>query len=114
MCYLFFIYKEVMKLLSSNGFKNAATIFMLAILFSDTVFAQATPTGFGNITTMANNISELLKTLSIVVITIAFCFVGYQVAFANKRFADVMPVVVGAIIVGGALQLATLFATRAT
>jgi type IV secretion system protein VirB2 len=104
-----------MKLLSSNSFKNAATIFMLAILFSDTVFAQAATTGsFGNIEVMASKISDLLKTLSIVVITIAFCFVGYQVAFANKRFADVMPVVVGAIIVGGALQLATLFATRAT
>lgn len=102
-----------MKLLSSNRFKNLVMFLMLAVLFSDTALAQAAGS-FNNITKMANEISTLLSTLSVVVITIAFCFVGYQVAFANKRFADVMPTVIGAVIVGAALQLATLFASRAT
>ncbi len=102
-----------MKLSSSNIFKNSVIFVALASVFSNAAFAQAGGTGFGKITDMANQISTLLSTLSIVIMTIAFCFVGYQMAFANKRFADVMPVVIGAVIVGGALQLATLFATRA-
>jgi type IV secretion system protein VirB2 len=59
---------------------------------------------------MITDIDNILKTLSIIIVTIAFVFAGYQIAFGGKRFADVMPVVVGAIIIGAAAQLAALAA----
>jgi type IV secretion system protein VirB2 len=63
-----------------------------------------------HITGMITDIDNILKTLSIIIVTIAFVFAGYQIAFGGKRFADVMPVVVGAIIIGAAAQLAALAA----
>ncbi len=64
------------------------------------------------IVSQIEGISGVLSTVSIVVVTIAFVFVGYQVAFGGKHFRDVMPVVIGAMIIGAASQLASM-ATRA-
>lgn len=60
-----------------------------------------------------DGLDSFLSGLSIVVVTVAFVFVGYQVAFGGKHFRDVMPVVIGAIIIGAAAQLAAAIATRA-
>lgn len=61
-----------------------------------------------HINDMLGDIDGILKTLSITIVAIAFVFAGYQIAFGGKRFADVMPVVVGAIIIGAATQLAQM------
>ncbi len=47
--------------------------------------------------------------LSIIVVTIAVVFSGYQIAFAHKRIGDVAPVLIGAILIGAAGQIAKMF-----
>ena len=47
--------------------------------------------------------------ISVTVVTIAFVFAGYQIAFNHKRITDVAPVLVGAIVIGAAAQLAGWF-----
>ena len=55
------------------------------------------------------NVKNLLNAVSIVVVTIAIIFSGYQIAFAHKRIADVAPVMIGAILIGAASQIAGMF-----
>lgn len=53
------------------------------------------------------NITGLLNVASIAVVTIGVIFAGYQIAFAHKRISDVAPILIGALLIGAAGQLAT-------
>jgi type IV secretion system protein VirB2 len=53
------------------------------------------------------NITDLLNVASIAVVTIGIIFAGYQIAFAHKRISDVAPILIGALLIGAAGQLAT-------
>jgi type IV secretion system protein VirB2 len=55
------------------------------------------------------NVQSVLNAVSIVVVTIAVIFSGYQIAFAHKRIGDVAPVFIGALLIGAATQIAKLF-----
>lgn len=54
------------------------------------------------------NINSLLNAASIVVVTIAVIFSGYQIAFAHKRISDVAPALVGGVLIGAAAQVAKM------
>ncbi|WP_266157216.1 TrbC/VirB2 family protein [Dyella silvatica] len=54
------------------------------------------------------NINGLLNAASIVVVTIAVIFSGYQIAFAHKRIAEVAPALVGGVLIGAAAQVAKM------
>ena len=54
-------------------------------------------------------VQTLLNAISIVVVTIAIIFSGYQIAFAHKRIGEVAPVFIGAVLIGAASQIANLF-----
>ncbi|URX62673.1 TrbC/VirB2 family protein [Luteibacter anthropi] len=54
------------------------------------------------------NINGLLNAASIVVVTIAVIFSGYQIAFAHKRIADVAPALIGGVLIGAAAQVASM------
>ena len=84
----------------------ALTIFVLpglAFAQSDASETISTTCGF------ANSINSVLNALSVVVVTIAVIFSGYQIAFAHKRISDVAPVLIGAILIGAAGQIAKMF-----
>lgn len=53
------------------------------------------------------NVTGLLNIASIAVVTIGIIFAGYQIAFAHKRISDVAPILIGALLIGAAGQLAT-------
>jgi type IV secretion system protein VirB2 len=88
---------------------------LLAYATSSAVFAgDANPPpaddGFGFVRDFLNNISGLLNAASIVVVTVAIVFAGYQIAFNNKRISEVAPVLIGGVLIGGAAQLAGVIA----
>jgi type IV secretion system protein VirB2 len=56
-----------------------------------------------------SSILSLLNAASIVVVTIAVIFSGYQIAFAHKRISDVAPIMIGSILIGAASQIAKMF-----
>lgn len=62
----------------------------------------------------ASNINKILNAVSIIVVTIAVIFAGYQIAYAHKRIGDVAPVLVGAILIGAAGQIAKMFLAGST
>ncbi|MGN6738813.1 TrbC/VirB2 family protein [Dyella sp.] len=62
----------------------------------------------------ASSVNKVLNAISIVVVTIAVIFSGYQIAFAHKRISDVAPVMIGAILIGAAGQIAKMFLAQST
>lgn len=75
--------------------------------------AMAQTGGAGDLTAttcgFVKTIVGVLNAVSIVVVTIAIIFSGYQIAFAHKRIGDVAPVFIGALLIGAATQIAKLF-----
>ena len=66
--------------------------------------------GLGETTcNFVKTIVGVLNAVSIVVVTVAIIFSGYQIAFAHKRISDVAPVFIGALLIGAATQIAKLF-----
>ncbi|WP_373829688.1 TrbC/VirB2 family protein [Neisseria dentiae] len=53
------------------------------------------------------NIQSILQVSSIAVVTVAVILAGYQIAFAHKRVADVAPILIGALVIGAAGQVAS-------
>lgn len=84
-------------------------IFMLPNLaLADPTDTISTTCGF------ANSVNKVLNALSVVVVTIAVVFSGYQIAFAHKRISDVAPVLIGAILIGAASQIANMFLSNSS
>lgn len=54
-------------------------------------------------------VKGLLTAISVLVVTIAVIFAGYQISFAHKRISEVAPVLIGAVLIGGAASIATMF-----
>ena len=91
-------------------------LLFLAMMLSTTVMAQSSPStggGFagacGNVVTFFTQFETLLKAVSVLVVTVAIVFAGYQIAFAHKRLSDVAPVLIGGLLIGGAAAIAGWF-----
>lgn len=85
-----------------------------SMLLGTEAIAQTTPgTGFGdacnNVVTFFQNFETILKAASVIIVTIAIVFAGYQIAFAHKRLSDVAPILVGGLLIGGAAAIAGWF-----
>jgi type IV secretion system protein VirB2 len=95
------------------GSAHAPTLRDLAIaalIVMPSLAMAAADGGLGDTTcTFLKTIVGVLNAVSIVVVTIAIIFSGYQIAFAHKRISDVAPVFIGALIIGAASQIAKLF-----
>ncbi len=84
---------------------------LMAYATSAAVFAAGVSQsgeGLSVVRVFLNNISGILNAASIVVVTVAIVFAGYQIAFNNKRISEVAPVLIGGVLIGGATQLATM------
>ncbi len=102
-------------ILRSDRTRNAVLfclIVLLALALPSVAFAQDPGEAINTTCTFANNINKLLNAISIVAVTIAVVFSGYQIAFAHKRFTEVAPVLIGAILIGAASQIANMFLSK--
>ncbi|MDQ6645716.1 MAG: TrbC/VirB2 family protein [Pseudomonadota bacterium] len=84
-------------------------ITMLLLALPGWAIAQSASDTIDTTCGFASNVQSILNALSIVVVTIAVIFSGYQIAFAHKRIGDVAPVMIGAILIGAAGQIANMF-----
>lgn len=89
---------------------------LLAMATSSVVFADegGAEDGLGVVTDFLNNIGDILNAASLVVVTIAIVFAGYQIAFNNKRISEVAPVLIGGVLIGGAGQIAAMLINSGT
>ncbi|MEO6172831.1 MAG: TrbC/VirB2 family protein [Arenimonas sp.] len=91
---------------------NLALLFF-ALAFSSVAMSQGMAGTDTKISGFFTNIVSLLNLASIAVVTIAVIFAGYQIAFANKRIADVAPILVGGVLIGAATQIAKMLIPEA-
>lgn len=100
-----------MKLKLSSRKPNLTLLFaLLAVtlcLFAPDVMAQATDAQTKLCGVMAT-IYGILRVASVVIVTIAIIFSGYQIAFAHKRISDVAPILIGGVLIGAASQIAAM------
>lgn len=94
------------------------TLFSAMMLASGYAFSAAAGGGAGASANNLNgactkvsgffaNIQTILQVSSIAVVTVAVILAGYQIAFAHKRVADVAPILIGALVIGAAGQIAS-------
>jgi type IV secretion system protein VirB2 len=81
----------------------------ITLILPSAAFAQDAAETIKTTCGFASNINKILNAISIIVVTIAVVFSGYQIAFAHKRIGDVAPVLIGAILIGAAGQIANMF-----
>jgi type IV secretion system protein VirB2 len=75
----------------------------MLLLAANNAFAQ-----LANVSSTLTNIQGVLTGLSIVVVTLAVLYVGYKILFGGSTFKELAPVIIGALIIGGGAQIATL------
>ena len=93
-----------------------AGAFLMTALTSQGVSAQLVDSSGGGdsadtvgvVETFLTNIGAILSAASIAVVTIAIIFAGYQIAFNNKRIAEVSPILIGGVLIGAAGQIASM------
>jgi type IV secretion system protein VirB2 len=95
-----------------------AMLFVALATMPQWLFAGGGDVDFGDTCNTVNSFFEgvdgMLKFISILVITVAIIFCGYQIAFAHKRLSDVAPVFLGALLIGGATTIATMLMSADT
>lgn len=93
----------------TRAFMLSCIAALAALALPDPALAQSAADTITTTCGFASNIKMILNALSIVVVTIAVIFSGYQIAFSHKRISDVAPVMIGAILIGAAGQIANMF-----
>jgi type IV secretion system protein VirB2 len=96
----------------SVNWRTLCNLAFLAFVFAPCMAMAAGGGGTfspgGATCTLLTTVQTALNGISILVVTIAIIFSGYQIAFAHKRIAEVAPIFIGAILIGAAGQLATM------
>ena len=97
--------------------RNKATVLSFPLhswalaLVPQAGFAQVTEFAAActNVADSFSNFETILKVVSVMIVTIAIVFAGYQIAFAHKRLSDVAPILIGGLLIGGAATIAGWF-----
>ena len=104
-----------MKSVKENLFRSLSSKVLSALLASvlflpEIALAQAANFGGtdNKVKGFLDNINGLLNIASVLVVTIAVIFAGYQIAFAHKRISDVAPILIGGFLIGAAAQIAKM------
>lgn len=90
--------------------KVSAALLGSMLMLPGVVLAQAGNFGGtdNKVKGFLDNINGLLNIASVLVVTIAVIFAGYQIAFAHKRISDVAPILIGGFLIGAAAQIAKM------
>jgi type IV secretion system protein VirB2/type IV secretion system protein PtlA len=86
-------------------FRSAAEFLLVAlcVALAAPVMAQG---GLDKVNTFMDNILSILRGIQVVTVTIAIMYIGYQVIFKAAGIRDCFPVLIGALLIGGAAELA--------
>jgi type IV secretion system protein VirB2 len=90
---------------SRHPLLNTVALFavLTLCLMPELAFAQTTQ---DKVCGFFSSIKGILNAASIIVVTVAVIFSGYQIAFAHKRISDVTPALIGGVLIGAAAQIA--------
>jgi len=98
----------------SGAALSIAMVTCLALALPGIAFGQDVTDTIATTCGFASSVNKILNAISIIVVTIAIVFSGYQIAFAHKRISDISPVLIGAVLIGAAGQIAKMFLAGST
>lgn len=88
----------------------AVALLMSCLLMAIAVpsMAQGLGTGgsTGRVTGIVQNFQTILYSCSVLIVTIAFIWVGYKMIFQHAKWGEVAHIVIGGLIIGGAASFA--------
>jgi type IV secretory pathway VirB2 component (pilin) len=87
-----------------HGVSTLVVIALLALMVVEPAFAQG---GLDKVNTFATNMVSILQGISITVVTGAIMWAGYKFLFAHAQMAEVLKIVAGGLLIGGASALAS-------
>ena len=65
--------------------------------------------GISQVNTLMTDVQDVLTGVALVTVTCAVLWAGYKVLFGGQTFREVSPIVIGGILVGAAVQIASMF-----
>lgn len=87
---------------SQNNRVTQAIVLAGMAFISSPAFAQ-----ISKVNTVIENVMAVVLAISVAVFTICIALAGYRMAFQQARFADVAPILLGGMLVGGAGGMAS-------
>ena len=88
--------------------KNTIKIIFQMLLLMTAIGTLASAGGLGDIEKPLNEVKDALLALAVVIVTLAFIYVGFMMIFRGAEWTDVARIFVGAMLIAGASALATL------
>lgn len=97
-----------MKEVTSTGDNSLSRVvpFLMMAVVAMAVANPAMAEGLDKVNEAMDSILAMLRGVSITVVTIAIMWSGYKMAFQHARFADIVPVLGGGLLVGVAAEVA--------
>ncbi|APY15343.1 type IV secretion system protein VirB2 [Brucella sp. 10RB9214] len=80
-----------------------ALIVSIAVIEPNLAYANG---GLDKVNASMQKVLDLLRGVSITIVTMAIIWSGYKMAFRHARFMDVVPVLGGGLLVGAATEIA--------
>jgi type IV secretory pathway VirB2 component (pilin) len=84
---------------------NRILVAMVTLLLSSSAFAAG---GLSKISDFFNNLNDVLNAVSIVAVTVAVMFSGYEMAYGSGDKRKIATVLIGGVIIGAAAQIANM------
>ncbi|MCO6521224.1 MULTISPECIES: TrbC/VirB2 family protein [Snodgrassella] len=88
--------------------KSSKVFIALALVMCAQAALAAGGGGLGNAEMFFNNVATLLKSLGLVILTIAIIVAGYKVMWGGSTVREVAPIVLGGVLIGSASYIAGL------
>lgn len=82
--------------------------FMVTSFFFSLFASPAFADGFSKAESLLDKVKTGLGSLSLVVVTIAIFWVGYKVLWGGSTIRECTPIIIGAIIIAGAAEIASM------
>lgn len=92
-----------METVKKHGVSTLTMFALLCLCVVEPAFAQG---GLDKVNTFAQNIQSILTGVSITVVTIAIIWAGYKFLFAHAQLGEIIKIVAGGLLIGGASALA--------
>ncbi|MFS1538333.1 MAG: TrbC/VirB2 family protein [Candidatus Phlomobacter fragariae] len=89
-----------------NSFNKLKTVFSGALL--SLMITPSFADGFKKADSLLQKVESGLTGLSIVTVTLAVLWVGYKVLFGGKTLRECSPIIIGAILIASASEVAKL------
>ena len=90
--------------MNNDTIKNIFKMLFIMIVLSTLVSAG----GLADISKPLEKFRDALLAIAVVIVTLAFMYVGFMMIFRGAQWTDVARIFVGAMLIAGATALATL------